>query len=158
MMPVGTKARLALALFLYTSQRLSDVARMGKQHVRDGWISIRQQKTGVLVDIPILDELQRIIGASPTGDLSFIVTEFNKPFSIKGLGNKMRDWCDQAGLPQCSSHGLRKAMATRLADLGCSTHQIMAIGGWETLKEVERYTKNANRKRLAAQVKTIVDG
>ena len=116
------------------------------------------QQHGEAAAIPILDELQRIIGASPTGDLSFIVTEFNKPFSIKGLGNKMRDWCDQAGLPQCSSHGLRKAMATRLADLGCSTHQIMAIGGWETLKEVERYTKNANRKRLAAQVKTIVDG
>lgn len=49
-------------------------------------------------------------------------------------------------------------MATRLANLGCSTHEIMAIGGWETLKEVERYTKNANRKRLAAQVKTRIDG
>ena len=85
---------------------------MGKQHVRDDWISIRQQKTGVLVDIPILDELQSIIGASPTGELTFIVTEFNKPFSTKGLGNKMRDWCDQAGLPQCSSHGLSRGGRT----------------------------------------------
>jgi len=131
---------------------------MGRQHVRDGWLNIRQQKTKAMVDIPILDELQRIIDASPTGELTFIVTEFHKPFSIKGLGNKMREWCDQAGLPQCSSHGLRKAMATRLADLGCSPHEIMAIGGWETLKEVERYTKTANRKRLAAQVKTRIDG
>lgn len=156
--PVGTMARLALALFLYSGQRRSDVVRMGRQHVRDGWIRIRQVKTGAMVDIPILDELQRIIDASPTGDLAFIVTTFNKPFTSNGFGNRMRKWCDEAGLPQCSAHGLRKASATRLADLGCSTHEIMAIGGWETLKEVERYTKNANRKRLAAQVKRRIDG
>ena len=156
--PIGTKARLALALFLYTGQRRSDVVRMGRQHVRDGWINIRQDKTKALVDIPILDELQRIINASPTGDLTYIVTSFNKPFTSNGFGNRMRKWCDEAGLSECSSHGLRKAMATRLANLGCSTHEIMAIGGWETLKEVERYTKQANRKRLAGQVKTRIDG
>lgn len=156
--PIGTKARLALALFLYTGQRKGDVVRMGRQHVRDGWISIRQQKTGMLVDIPILDALQENIDAAPTGDLTYIVTSFNKPFTANGFGNRMRKWCNEAGLPECSSHGLRKAMATRLANLGCSTHQISAIGGWETLKEVERYTKTANRKRLAGQVKTRIDG
>jgi integrase len=156
--PIGSKARLALALFLYTGQRRSDVVRMGRQHVRDGWINIRQVKTKALVDIPILNELQKIIDASPTGDLTYIVTSFDKPFTSNGFGNRMRKWCDEAGLPQCSAHGLRKAMATRLADLGCSTHEIMSIGGWETLKEVERYTKQANRKRLAGQVKTRIDG
>ena len=32
--PVGTTARLALALLLYTAQRRADVIRMGRQHVR----------------------------------------------------------------------------------------------------------------------------
>jgi integrase len=150
--PIGTKARLALALFLYTGQRKSDIVRMGRQHVRDGWISIRQQKTDMPVDIPIVSDLQRIIDASPT------VTEFKKPFTANGFGNKMREWCDKAGLPQCSSHGLRKAMATRLADLGCTAHEISVIGGWATLKEVERYTKHANRKRLAAQAMAKIEG
>lgn len=112
----------------------------------------------MLVDIPILDALQENIDASPTGDLTFILTSFNKPFTANGFGNRMRKWCDEAGLPQCSSHGLRKAMATRLANLGCSTQEIKSIGGWETLKEVERYTKQADRKRLAGQVKTRIDG
>ena len=31
------------------------------------------------------------------------------------FGNKMREWCNQAGLPHCSAHGLRKAMSRRLA-------------------------------------------
>jgi integrase len=51
-----------------------------------------------------------------------------------------------------AAHGLRKAVATRLAEAGCTDHQIMAWGGWETLKEVQRYTKAANRKRLAQSV------
>src|SRR5262249_39504524 len=34
--PIGSKARLALALGLYTAQRRGDVVRMGRQHIRDG--------------------------------------------------------------------------------------------------------------------------
>jgi integrase len=48
-----------------------------------------------------------------------------------------------------SAHGLRKAGATRLAEAGATDHEIMAWGAWTTLKEVQRYTKTANRKRLA---------
>jgi len=33
-----------------------------------------------------------------------------------------------------------------------STHETAAIGGWETLSEVQRYTKGAERKRLAQRV------
>jgi integrase len=43
---IGTKARLAFALAIYTGQRAADLVRMGKQHIRDGMISVAQQKTG----------------------------------------------------------------------------------------------------------------
>ena len=33
---IGTKARLALALALYTGQRRGDLVRMGRQHIRNG--------------------------------------------------------------------------------------------------------------------------
>ncbi len=153
--PIGTKARLALALFLYAGMpRVSDVVLLGRQHsTRDGRIRYTQQKnrhrSPVEIDIPMLEELRAVIDKSPTGDLTFLVTEFGKPFTAKGFGNKMRGWCNQAGLPHCASHGLRKAAATRLAELGCSDHEIMAMGGWTTLKEVQRYTRGA-RKRVMA--------
>ena len=55
-----------------------------------------------------------------------------------------------AGLPRdCKTHGLRKAALTRLADLGSSTHEIAAVSGHRSLREVERYTANANQSRLA---------
>ena len=155
---IGTKARLALALLLFTSQRRGDVVRMGRQHIKDGWLKVRQQKTGKALEIPVIPELQRIIDASPTGDLTFLVTEYGKPWSNAGFGNKFRDWCDTAGLPQCSAHGLRKAAAAKLAELGCTAHEIMAITGHESLKEVERYTKAAEQKLLAKSAMRKLEG
>jgi integrase len=36
-----------------------------------------------------------------------------------------------------------------LAEHGCTSHEIAAITGHATLKEVERYTQAVNRRRLA---------
>jgi integrase len=148
---VGTKARLAFDLLVYTGQRRSDVVRMGRQHVRDGLIHVRQQKTGVELWLPILPDLQQTIDASPTGQLTFLVTEYGAPFSAAGFGNKFREWCNEAGLPQCSAHGLRKVCARRLADAGCTAHQIASWTGHETLREVQRYAKGADQRRLALE-------
>jgi len=151
--PIGTKARLVFALLLYTGQRRADIVRLGKQHLSNGWIKLIQQKNEnrkpVTVEIPVIAELQSIIDQSPTGDLTFLVTEFNRPFTSNGFGNRFRKWCDEAGLLHCSAHGLRKAAASRLAELGCTELEIMAVTGHSTSKEVERYTRAARRKILA---------
>jgi integrase len=146
---LGTRARLAMELLYNTAQRRSDVVKFGPQHIRAGVLSFRQQKTGQEVDIPILPELQAAIAATDTGNLAFLVTEQGQPFTAAGFGNWFREACDEAGVKGYSAHGLRKAAATRLADVGCSDHEIMSWGGWQTLKEVQRYTAAANRKRLA---------
>lgn len=151
--PIGTMARLALALALYTGQRRSDLAQLGKQHLRDGWLIFIQHKNRnrhpVRQEIPIVPELQKIIDASPTGELTFLVTAFNRPFTSNGFGNRFRKWCDEAGLSHCSVHGLRKAAASRLAELGCTEFEIMAITGHRTSKEVTRYTRAASQKTRA---------
>lgn len=151
--PIGTKARLALALLMFTGQRRSDVVLFGRQHVRGGYLQFTQTKNRnrnpVTLQIPVLPVLQDIIDRSPTGDLTFLVTEFGRPFTANGFGNKMREWCNEAGLPRCSAHGLRKASATIAAENGATPHQLMAIFGWRTLKEAERYTREAGQKKLA---------
>jgi integrase len=147
---VGTKARLALALLLFTGQRRGDVVRMGRQHVRDGALTLRQQKTGVEVTIPVHLKLQECLSAAPRDHLTFLVTEHHQPFTPAGFTNWFRDKCALAGLPRgLSPHGLRKAMCRRLAEAGCTPHEIMAISGHKSLAEVTRYTEAANRTRLA---------
>ncbi len=151
----GSRARLALNLAMFTGLRVQELAIVGRQHVRDGWLSIRPGKTsrssGVTVEIPVLPELQQALAAGPTGDLTFLVTTHGKPFSSKGLSNRMRKWCDAAGLPHCSMHGLRKAGAARAAENGATENQLMAIFGWTTMEQATLYTEKANRRRLAAK-------
>jgi len=148
--PIGSRARLAFALLLFTAQRRGDVVRMGRQHVRNGAISVRQQKTGAALEIPIHQDSQTVLDATPSEHLTFLVTEFGKPFAPAGFGNWFRDQCNEAGLPRhCSAHGLRKAACRRLAEAGCTAHQIAAISGHASLREVERYTKAADQARLA---------
>jgi integrase len=147
---IGTRPRLALGLLLYTAQRRSDIVRLGRQHMRGGVLSVRQQKTGALVEIPVHRDFRALLDATPADNLTFLVTETGKPFTPPGFGNWFRKVCDEAGLPkECAAHGLRKAASRRLAEAGCTAHEIMAITGHRTLREVTRYTEAADRKQLA---------
>jgi integrase len=147
----GTRAHLALSLLLYTGQRRSDVVRMGWQHINGDTLSVLQDKTGEFLKIPFHPKLAAAIATMPRRNLTFLLTEAGAPFSAAGFGNWFRDRCNEAGLPHCSAHGLRKACATRLANAGCTPEQIKAITGHKTLSEVARYTKAADQERNAKQ-------
>ena len=101
------------------------------------------------IEIPILPQLRDVINRSPCGDLIYLVTEHGKPFSINGFGNKFRDWCDEAGLYHCTSHGIRKASATILAERGATAPQLKAIFGWSKLETAESYIAKADKKTLS---------
>jgi integrase/recombinase XerD len=101
------------------------------------------------IDIPLHPALQASIEAAKIGNLTFLITEFGKPFTANGFGGKFKDWCRQANLPHCSAHGVRKATATELAESGATPHEIGAITGHTSLKEIERYTKAARKRGLA---------
>jgi site-specific recombinase XerD len=99
---------------------------------------------------PILPPLQQVIDASPTGDLTFLVTaQARRPFTAAGFGNWFRDRCNEAGMPHCSAHGLRKAGATIAAENGATVHELMSVFGWLTMREAERYTRSVERRKLA---------
>lgn len=147
--PVASRARLAMALLLFTAARRGDAVKLGHQHIRAGRLSYRQQKTGRALTIPLHPDFTATLAATPTGHLTFLVTPQGAPYTPAGFGNAMRKWCDEAGLPQCSAHGLRKAQARRLAEAGCSAHEIASITGHKTLAEVQRYADAADQVRLA---------
>src|SRR5260221_1619891 len=147
---IGTKPRLALVLLLYTGQRRSDVVKMGRQHIRDGVLTVKQQKTGKPLAIPVHPNLQVVLDATASEHLTFLVTATGKPYGGNHFSETFREWCDAAGLPKrCKPHGLRKAACRRLAEAGCSGNEIMAISGHATLKELVRYTAAADQARLA---------
>ena len=52
--PIGTRERVWLDVLLYTGLRRGDAVRLGRQHVRDGIATLKTEKTGTEVTIPIL--------------------------------------------------------------------------------------------------------
>lgn len=150
--PQGTLAHRAVTLMLYTGAARVDAVAIGPWNMKGDRIEYRRQKTirsnGQLVSIPVHPDLAEVLADLPS-DRPYLATAYGKPRSPDGLGNAMRDWCDKAGLSICSSHGLRKACARRLAEAGASAHEIMAVTGHKTLAEVQRYTETATREGLA---------
>lgn len=157
---IGTRSRLAYELLLQAGQSKCDVVRMGRQHVRNGMMSMRRQKTTTPFVVEITPALQAAIDAMPTSDhLTFLITAQGKPFTAAGFGNWFREICNEAGLPpRCTSHGLRKAAATYLAEKGATDHQLMAWFGWSSISQAQVYTKSANRAVMAQGAGKLISG
>jgi integrase len=142
---LGTKARLALEIFVCTAQRRSDAATMGEDPDKPGYVKVRQLKTDALLSIRIHRDLRAAITACPSGKDTFLVSERGTPYTKESLGNWFKKQCVAAGLPHCSAHGLRKAAARRMAELGLSNQLIKSITGHTTDSEISRYTRNADQ-------------
>jgi integrase len=139
-------------LLLYTAQRRADVIQMGRQHVRDGLIHVRQSKTGAVLAIPLHPELREVLGSTPAEHLTFLTTREGRQFHPDSFTHWFKRKCREAGLPpRASVHGLRKAACRRLAELGCSASVIASISGYSSLREVSRYTAAVDQVRMARQ-------
>ena len=128
--PMGTRQRVWFDVLAYTGLRRGDAVRLGRQHVRNGVATIKTEKTGAVVTLPILATLARTLTAGPCGDLTFIAGKNGRPLTKESFGNPFRQACRDAGLMNRSAHGLRKAAATRAAEHGATEAELAAIFGW----------------------------
>ena len=110
------------------------------------WKGRKKAKTRKTILVRFTSEFLSARSAAVVGDLTYLINDLGRPFSIAGFGNKMREWCDQAGLPQCSAHGLRKASAVALAESGASAAEMCAIFGWSKLETAEIYIREAQAR------------
>jgi integrase len=172
--PLGTRARLAFDLLLYTGVRRSDVVRLGPQMERwfaetlpDGNMTEVQKlvfteiKGGSRIvkthELPILPPLRESIDATLTGHLVYLMTAWGEPHSAKAFGNWFKKRCREAALEDLSAHGLRKLGAQRCAEAGATEHQLMALFGWTTPQQAALYTRKASRARLEASAAPLLE-
>ncbi|WP_170149790.1 tyrosine-type recombinase/integrase [Rhodoplanes roseus] len=145
--PLGTRERVAFDVLRYTGFRRSDAVLFGRQHVRNGIIRLRTQKTGEPVTISMPPALAATIEAGPVGDLTFITNVNGSAFVVESFGNWFRDVCRAAKVEK-SAHGLRKWYASRLAEEGATSKELQAACGWTSSRMAELYTRSADRERL----------
>jgi len=144
----GTRERVAFDLLYCTGLRRGDAVKVGRQHVRNEVITLQTEKTGEVVSVRILPELAETLAAGPTGDLAFIAGNRGQPMTKESFGNWFRSACRAAGCPG-TAHGLRKALATRLANEGATTLELEALFGWRGGGMASLYTRKADRTKLA---------
>jgi integrase len=148
--PLGTRERLAYDILLYTAQRVGDAVRIQRSAIRNGIITLVQQKTGTEVFVPMHPALARSISAGPAKGLYLIGDRNGRPITRRTLSLLISTATKAAGLPaECVAHGLRKAALRRLAEHGATSKEMQAVSGHKSLSEIERYTRQADQQRLA---------
>jgi integrase len=148
--PLGTRQRLVFDVLLYSAQRVGDVVRMQRSDIRNGVITVVQQKTDAEVFVPLHPALARSIKAGPSKGVYLIGDKNGRPITRRTLSVLISVAAKAAGLPaECVAHGLRKAALRRLAEHGATSKEMQAISGHKTLAEIERYTQRADQRRLA---------
>lgn len=147
---LGTMARLTLELALNTAARRCNVNKVQRDDLLNGRIIVDHAKGNNEAAVRMMATTKAALEALPAAPIKYLVTtEFGKPFSDGGMGNKMRQWCDEAGLPQCSMHGLRKAMSRQLAESGATDAEGQAVTGHKKAETFAFYRAKANRTALA---------
>jgi hypothetical protein len=105
--------------------------------------------------VPMVPELEALVAELPKDRFVFIHSENDQPHRCaEGLGNRIREWRRDAGLPEgLSAHGMRKAAThwwlRNHRDLIANNFSLKTIFGWVTDKELERYTADFDREEEA---------
>lgn len=156
--PLGSMARLALEIILWTGQRRSDARLFGPQHIVGKQAGFRASKGKNDLILTVARDLRVAIDAMPrVGLKTFLITDYGKPFTKDGFGNKFRTWCDEAGLPHCTAHGLRKAIGRRMAQTKLTDEQMKSVGGWKSTSQLRVYTEAVEQEELASTAMEQID-
>lgn len=144
--------RRAVVLAYHTGQRLTDLTRMNWSAYDGAVIRLVQQKTKIALVIPAALELQAelVAWARDRSTTTILAGPTGKPWLAQTLSSYLSRELDRIGIARrLTIHGLRKLAATRLAEAGCSAHEIAAITGHKTLAMVQSYTRAADQERMA---------
>ena len=138
---------------LYTGQRQSDVLGMMRSHVKDGSISVVQEKTGKRLWIPMHRDLLTIHAQMPRASTHILTNTRGRPWTSDGFRASWQSEMDRRifrpfGRNGLVFHGLRKSAVVFLIEAGCSPAEVASITG-QTMEMVEHYAKQVNQKKLA---------
>lgn len=159
--PIESRERLMMEWLHWTGQRMSDAVTATEAMIdRVGWLTYRQAKTGGEVSVPIYAaapdfadpagqaQLVAALSARPERHMVIMVTKFGKPRSVKAASSWFAQAAAKAGVLGKGAHGLRKTRAKMMAERGATTHQLAAWIGHESLGEVARYSRQADKRRI----------
>ncbi|MBB5044037.1 tyrosine-type recombinase/integrase [Shinella fusca] len=155
--PIGSMPRLALEIMVAIGARRSDAALIGPanevRHDGKRWLRFTPYKGRnnypVTIETRMTPELIEALANIEGGSKTFITWGQGRSYTIESFGNAFGRWCEEAGLPHCSCHGLRKAASVAYAESGATAPELMAVFGWTNLKTAQGYIEKAQKRIMA---------
>ncbi|WP_419797607.1 MAG: tyrosine-type recombinase/integrase [Terasakiella sp.] len=142
--------RYAVLFALFTGQRVGDIIKMLWSDIKDGRVTVIQQKTGVRLRIPLHPKLSEIIPTMSKDNVNILTTSSNQRWGISNFKRVFKKASRDAGIPENKVfHGLRKNATVMLLEAGCSVDETKAITGHKTTAMIEHYGKGINQERQA---------
>jgi integrase len=148
----------ATALAWYTGQREGDILGLQWKDFRGGYLNLIQAKTkaemGIRCHVDMMVYLENLRGNEP--DHYFIVSGA-KSISGQAFRGRFARAMEKIGIKK-TFHGIRKGVASALAESGSSTSEIAAILGHKTTRMAEYYAKQASAKKMASSAVDNITG
>jgi integrase len=138
--------RALVLLALDCLLRLSDAINLTRAHDHGAYLSVLNSKTGSY-KVPVSGRVRKALDALPKdGEYYFAgrrraAASRDYRSSVKSM---LRRACAKAGIAYgrgtgITFHGLRHTGATRMVEAGVPLRIVQAIGGWRSLRQLERY-------------------
>lgn len=152
--PLGTRERLLMELCLSTGQRIGDVLEMRWGDIQDGGITLKQNKTGKRLWVPILPALQEAIDATDRKSV-FMLTNLRATnrWSYRGASQAIRKIRDDIGALEFDIHSWRYNAACELVEAGCDDELVAAVTG-QSPKMVAHYTQQIRQRVRAIEAQS----
>lgn len=140
------RIRLAVHLLYCTGQRIGDVCAMRWGQIKDGYVTLTQEKTGTELTFPVAAELRAELDQTTKRGLYVLTNDQGQPLRQKALREAIIAFTIAQG-KRCVPHGLRKNAVNTLLEAGCTVYQVSAITG-QSLAMIEHYAAKVDRKKL----------
>lgn len=142
----------AAALALYTGQRQSDVLAMSWDRVASGEVSVKQEKTGKFLRIPLHRDLRAVLADVPRTSVRILTNSRGLPWA-SGFKAAWQDAMNAAAFAgfrerRLVFHGLRKSAVVMLLEAGCTDAEVAAITG-QSRDMIAHYSLMVNQRKLA---------
>lgn len=139
----------AVALALYSGQRLSDVLAMRWSAINAaGLLAVKQGKTGKSLLIPIHRDLQLVLNTIPKHAVTILTSAQGVPWKTGFQTAWAKHRPAVVAARGLVFHGLRKSAVVTLLEAGCTDAEVAAITG-QSRAMVEHYAKMVNQEKLA---------
>lgn len=136
-----------------TGLRFSDYSRIQRQHVKDGLLFIRQEKTDSYVEIPLTPEAGRLVNRLISGEIRAISNQkmniylkelgricgLTEPFEVHEFRGKMKVTKTVPKYELLGTHTGRRTFATGLLLAGLPAQTVMIYTGHKDLKSFCKY-------------------